>query len=298
MKLLTALLITFITSTLSAQESRYFASFNAKPSGTRWYGVPYYAGSNSTAKTYHAGIDYTGSRGAAITAVGSGRVVSIYKSGLGDRGLGNSVIIQHAMSSPLFSLYGHLDSIDPVVTVGAYVSKGQRLGTMGSTGAGSNNIVHLHFEMKTINSLSNTSNVGVGYTTVPPDQLGYRDPAKYFGVAQYGDFTLGMANPTTAKKGAGLIAKPTINNPFSQASKLDLKLQVLSTSGAVLKDLSFLYGQTISVPSMGFTFSTTSHGLAAGSYKLQVLYKAANSTTWFVLPFGTASNPWNLTVTN
>ena len=296
-----AILVTSIATfevQLAGQEARYFSNHNPRPSGSRhyaWYGLP---GGNSTQSKFHAGVDYLGLRGDPITSVGSGRVVSTFRAGLGDRGLGNTVIIQHASSSPLFSLYGHLDTIDPMVFVGRYVTKGQRLGTMGSTGSGSNNIVHLHFEFKTANTLASVPDVGVGYTTKHPDGYGYRNPANYFGVAQYGDFTLSSANPTQARVGAGLVAKPMIHHPFSQPSALDLRLEVLTTTGTPIRTLSTLTNQNFSmIGALGVTMSTSSHGLSAGTYRLRLQYKSASSTSWFVLPFGTASNPWSLTVT-
>ena len=100
-----------------------------------------------------------------------------------------------------------------------------------------------------------------------------------------------------AKVGAGLVVKPIIFNPFSQASALDFRLRALSTSGQVVKELVSIFNQKTNLyGNVGFQLYAASHGLKAGSYKLELQYKAANSTTWFPLPSGTAANPWALTV--
>ncbi len=57
-------------------------------------------------------------------------------------GYGNHVIVDHGNGYQ--TLYGHLSSLD--VSQGQYVSKGQRLGTMGSTGWSTG--PHLHFEIR------------------------------------------------------------------------------------------------------------------------------------------------------
>lgn len=294
MKTIALAICTFLLLVSSgfSQESRHFSKPTTANPGPRYYGWPL----NGSPVRYHVGIDYIGTLNSAITAVGSGRVVTVIKAGPGDRGLGNTIIVQHAMPSPTFSLYGHLSSIDPQVAIGKYVTKGQLLGGMGSTGSGSNGIVHLHFEMKTLNSLGNNENT-VGYSTKSPSTVGYLNPSDYFGVKQYSDFNVTASNPSQARVGAGIIAKPTIENPFGQASVLDMRLQVLNSAGTWLKDLDTKYGVTMNYSgSMGFTFSTAAHGLAAGSYRLQLVYKSASSTKWFVLPYGTAWNPWPITV--
>ncbi|WP_418600264.1 M23 family metallopeptidase [Gemmiger sp.] len=53
------------------------------------------------------------------------------------------------------TLYAHMNSA-PIVSVGQSVSKGQRLGYVGSTGNSTGN--HLHLEMKVNNVLVNVMN--------------------------------------------------------------------------------------------------------------------------------------------
>jgi hypothetical protein len=56
-------------------------------------------------------------------------------------GFGNNVLIKHADN--LYSHYNHLNSIDPAMSNGAQVTKGQQVGTVGNTGVSQG--AHLHF---------------------------------------------------------------------------------------------------------------------------------------------------------
>jgi murein DD-endopeptidase MepM/ murein hydrolase activator NlpD len=85
----------------------------------------------------HLGLDLASTERAPVPAANAGRVVfagwlSIY---------GNAVILDHGYG--LLSLYGHMSALD--AKVGAMVSKGQRLGTSGSTGLAGGD--HLHLEV-------------------------------------------------------------------------------------------------------------------------------------------------------
>lgn len=84
----------------------------------------------------HQGIDIAGS--GSIVAADNGRVISAGWNG----GYGNCVIIDHG--NGFQTLYGHMKSIS--VKVGQVVSKGQKIGVMGSTGNSTG--VHLHFEVR------------------------------------------------------------------------------------------------------------------------------------------------------
>jgi murein DD-endopeptidase MepM/ murein hydrolase activator NlpD len=96
-------------------------------------------------KRLHAGIDIGkngGSpiNGAAIVAVGAGKVIWA-----GARsGYGNVVMIDHG--NGVVSLYAHQQSGGIRVSNGATVKKGQRIGTVGSTGYSTG--PHLHFEVR------------------------------------------------------------------------------------------------------------------------------------------------------
>jgi murein DD-endopeptidase MepM/ murein hydrolase activator NlpD len=84
---------------------------------------------------YHLGYDLSVTKNYPIEAANSGTVVFA-----GDLGIyGNCVILDHGLG--LFSLYGHLSSID--VKVGDVVTKRQILGKSGETGLAAGD--HLHF---------------------------------------------------------------------------------------------------------------------------------------------------------
>ncbi len=88
-------------------------------------------------RIHHNGIDYRGSRGTPVYAVSSGKVVSAGKNG----GYGNEVRIQH---SNMTSQYAHLSRI--YVRRGQRVTKGTKIGAVGSTGNSTG--PHLHFGLK------------------------------------------------------------------------------------------------------------------------------------------------------
>ena len=84
------------------------------------------------------GIKIAGKRGDIIKSAADGRVVY---AGSALRGYGNLVIIKH--SDDFLSAYAHADKI--LVKEKQFVSMGQTLATMGSTGT---DRVMLHFEIR------------------------------------------------------------------------------------------------------------------------------------------------------
>ena len=84
------------------------------------------------------GIDISGSRGQAVKAAASGRVVY---AGNALRGYGNLIIIKH--NDDFLSAYAHNDKIP--VSDQQEVKAGQEIAKMGSTGT---NAVKLHFEIR------------------------------------------------------------------------------------------------------------------------------------------------------
>ena len=84
------------------------------------------------------GIDISGSRGQAVKAAASGRVVY---AGNALRGYGNLIIIKH--NDDFLSAYAHNDRIS--VSDQQEVKAGQEIAKMGSTGT---NAVKLHFEIR------------------------------------------------------------------------------------------------------------------------------------------------------
>ncbi|RXW32071.1 M23 family metallopeptidase [Propioniciclava flava] len=91
----------------------------------------------------HGGADIGGNTGAPIYAVADG-VVTKAASGY-NGGSGNNVRIDHGVldGTNLETTYLHMNSID--VAVGQKVKKGQRIGTVGSTGLST--APHLHFSV-------------------------------------------------------------------------------------------------------------------------------------------------------
>ena len=84
------------------------------------------------------GIDISGSRGQAVKAAASGRVVY---AGNALRGYGNLIIIKH--NDDFLSAYAHNDKL--LVTDQQEVRAGQEIAKMGSSGT---NAVKLHFEIR------------------------------------------------------------------------------------------------------------------------------------------------------
>jgi murein DD-endopeptidase MepM/ murein hydrolase activator NlpD len=88
--------------------------------------------------TMHSGLDWAGPRGTAILASADG----VVKKAGRDGGYGNLVVIEHAFGIETY--YAHLSSFD--VRPGQRVSRGQKIGGMGTTGASTG--VHLHYEVR------------------------------------------------------------------------------------------------------------------------------------------------------
>lgn len=100
-------------------------------------GVSSYFG-NDHGRT-HKGIDITGGTGTNIYASRAGKVIY---AGWNDGGFGNLVVIAHDNGTQTY--YAHNSSL--LVRVGQYVSQGQHIAEMGSTGRSSG--VHCHFEVR------------------------------------------------------------------------------------------------------------------------------------------------------
>lgn len=86
----------------------------------------------------HTGIDWAAARGTPILSTADGVVKKAGRMS----GYGNIVIIQHDFG--LETYYAHLNSID--VREGQRVSRGQKIGGMGTTGVSTG--VHLHYEVR------------------------------------------------------------------------------------------------------------------------------------------------------
>ncbi|MGY6547827.1 MAG: DUF5930 domain-containing protein [Roseinatronobacter sp.] len=86
----------------------------------------------------HSGVDWAGPRNTPILAAADGVVRTAGRMG----GYGNTVVIAHEFG--IETLYAHLNTID--VRVGQRVSRGDRIGGMGTTGVSTG--VHLHYEIR------------------------------------------------------------------------------------------------------------------------------------------------------
>ena len=87
----------------------------------------------------HAGMDLAAPLGTPAMAVNGGKVIQASDKG---NGYGNCVIYEDA--DGVQWLYGHLDTIN--VSVGDTITKGQKVGSIDSTGSSTGN--HLHFEAR------------------------------------------------------------------------------------------------------------------------------------------------------
>lgn len=93
-------------------------------------------------RTFHSGVDMAAPYGTAIYASNSGKV--IYSGWYG--GYGKVVIIDHGKinNQNTSTLYAHMSASN--VNVGEYVTKGQKVGNVGTTGYSTG--PHLHFEVR------------------------------------------------------------------------------------------------------------------------------------------------------
>lgn len=104
----------------------------------------------------HSGVDVWGNRGDPVLAGASGDVVSIgdEPSGLSYPTCGKYVVIQHDVPNALIAprtTYCHFSSIS--VKLGDFVKRGDRIGTIGTTGWRSQPTTtgyeHVHWELMT-----------------------------------------------------------------------------------------------------------------------------------------------------
>jgi len=87
---------------------------------------------------YHEGQDIDAARGTPVQVAATGRVTIAGWQ----RGYGNVVYVDHGAG--LSTRYGHLSEID--VNIGQTVTRGQRIGLVGSTGRSTG--PHLHYEVR------------------------------------------------------------------------------------------------------------------------------------------------------
>jgi murein DD-endopeptidase MepM/ murein hydrolase activator NlpD len=105
--------------------------------------------SNGQPRAPHSGTDYSAPRGTSVVSVNDGRVALVADYFFP----GRLVVVDHGLG--LFTLYFHLDQTR--VEIGERVTRGQPLGTVGSTGRATG--PHLHF------------GVQVGAARIDPERL-------------------------------------------------------------------------------------------------------------------------------
>jgi murein DD-endopeptidase MepM/ murein hydrolase activator NlpD len=91
-------------------------------------------------KYQHDGIDLGFTKGTEVLAAGNGKVLTFSRSTL-NAGLGNYIDIDHG--NGIVSRYAHLQDVN--VSWGQKIVKGQKIGTVGSSGGSA--APHLHFEI-------------------------------------------------------------------------------------------------------------------------------------------------------
>jgi len=117
-----------------------------------WNCSGYYSASDFVAGS-HIGNDIFGARGTPIVAAQSGTIYgNFYNSGGG-------TVVYILDGCGWFHYYAHLDSRDPALYIGKYVTAGTRLGTLGNSGSASGTEPHLHYSVYPDNW--NNYNLGV-----------------------------------------------------------------------------------------------------------------------------------------
>lgn len=127
--------------TLVTPEKYWQGAFLA-PSGGRVstiFGVRRYYNGKFANRYYHRGVDYAAGTGAPVVAPAAGRVALVGRESEGFHVHGNVVGVDHGQG--VLSIFMHLSGIE--VEPGTIVRAGERIGTIGSTGASTG--PHLHW---------------------------------------------------------------------------------------------------------------------------------------------------------
>jgi murein DD-endopeptidase MepM/ murein hydrolase activator NlpD len=93
----------------------------------------------------HGALDIMAPRGTPVVAAAPGRVEKIFESRAG----GHTVYVR-TDDGRWIQYYAHLDRYADGLSEGAHVSRGQLIGTVGSTGNANPEGPHLHFEVKRV----------------------------------------------------------------------------------------------------------------------------------------------------
>ncbi|MBP1616079.1 MAG: hypothetical protein H6Q13_3527, partial [Bacteroidetes bacterium] len=166
----------------------------------------------------HKGVDinYAGAgnkdRGAPIVATHDGTVTRVAIIGRGDKDAGGNRVQITSMDGNVSTYYMHLDAINSGIQVGAEVTEGQQLGTMGGSGKGESEkyVSHLHYEII-------IDGVKVNPTTSKTDLI---DPQQIITPINGGTLPEVVVE---GQKPSPTIPKPVIE-PLPQIDRLDMPL--------------------------------------------------------------------------
>lgn len=122
--------------------TKFWQGAFARPNAARvstGFGVRRYYNGVFADSYYHKGVDYAGSTGSAVVAPAAGKIRLVGREDAGFHVHGNVVGIDHGQG--VLSIMMHLQDIN--VREGEIVKAGQKIGTIGSTGASTG--PHLHW---------------------------------------------------------------------------------------------------------------------------------------------------------
>ena len=296
-----SLFLLFITSSMYAETMRH--PVDGSKIVTDCHFNEYCITKGSTNKS-HAGVDYSKYNGTNIYAAASGKIV--FATLGNNHGFGNAIIIEHVTTakSKLYTLYGHFASFESFVTVGAIVSKGDKIGTMGNTGHADG--VHLHFEIKTKAVLENPSGGGQywGYMPTDASKYGFYDPVKIIdntNVDIIPAYDLELRSdiyndPNNIKTNQSISGSIKINNFGLYNWKGDVYLAIHKSNGTFIRDLASKKNITINA-SGSYTWTYTEKITeSSGTYQLILKYKSDGSSNYPSISQGIYKNPLNIQV--
>ncbi len=102
--------------------------------------VDTYSDERGAGTRFHEAIDIMAAEGTSVVAAAPGTVERLFNSDVG----GNTIYIR-STDRETIHYYAHLDEYAPGLQEGQQIRRGQRLGTVGSTGNASPDAPHLHF---------------------------------------------------------------------------------------------------------------------------------------------------------
>ena len=114
-------------------------------------------------------MDIGAPTGTEVVCPGVGKVVATHKpgDGWGDGSFGICVVLDH-VGTPWYSIYAHLLSVDPAVSIGMTLLPGTRIGYVGMTGTTTG--PHLHWQLSKNENFPKDANLS-------DDPLAYLNPA-------------------------------------------------------------------------------------------------------------------------